>query len=102
MLLSLILVIACSPISHTKYSSTSTPANQSASLTISAAASLKDVMAEIKLLYQQEKPNIKLTYNFGSSGSLQRQIEQGAPVDIFISAATNKMDILEKKRFTAG
>ncbi len=102
MLLSLILVIACSPISHTKYSSTSTPANQSASLTISAAASLKDVMAEIKLLYQQEKPNIKLTYNFGSSGSLQRQIEQGAPVDIFISAATNKMDILEKKGLLLG
>ena len=91
MFLSLILIVACSPTSNTN----SSP--QPVNLTISAAASLKDGMEEIKPLYQQEKPNIKLTYNFGSSGSLQRQIEQGAPVDIFISAATNKMDTLEKQ-----
>jgi len=91
MFLSLILIVACSPISHTN------SAVESVNLTISAAASLKDGMEEIKPLYQREKPNIKLTYNFGSSGSLQRQIEQGAPVDVFISAATNKMDILEKQ-----
>ncbi|MDJ0618458.1 MAG: molybdate ABC transporter substrate-binding protein [Calothrix sp. MO_192.B10] len=93
LLLSSTVVIACSPTSNTS----SSPATQSANLTISAAASLKNGMEEIKSLYQQEKPHIKLTYNFGSSGSLQRQIEQGAPVDVFISAATNKMDILEKQ-----
>lgn len=64
---------------------------------ISAAASLTDVMKAIQPLYQKEKSNIKLTYNFGASGSLQQQIEQGAPVDVFISAAPKQMNDLEEK-----
>ena len=71
--------------------------NSSIELTVSAAASLKNVMQEIALLYQQEYPDNKIIYNFASSGSLQRQIEQGAPVDVFISAAVTKMDALEKQ-----
>ncbi|MGK7934005.1 MAG: molybdate ABC transporter substrate-binding protein [Microcystaceae cyanobacterium] len=74
-----------------------TNAQSSVNLTISAAASLRQAMEEIQTLYQQEKSNIRLTYNFGSSGSLQRQIEQGAPVDIFFSAATKQMDSLENQ-----
>lgn len=54
-------------------------------------------MEEIKPLYSQQNPKIGLTYNYGASGSLQRQIEQGAPVDIFISAATKQMDALQQK-----
>jgi molybdate transport system substrate-binding protein len=54
-------------------------------------------MEQIQPLYNQKQPNIKLTYNFGSSGSLQRQIEQGAPIDVFISAANKQMNALEKK-----
>lgn len=65
-------------------------------LTISAAASLKDAMAEIKQLYIQQQP-VTITYNFGASGSLQQQIAQGAPVDIFISAAATQMDALQEK-----
>ena len=66
-------------------------------LTVSAAISLKDVMEEIKFIYQQANPHTEIIYNFASSGSLQRQIEQGAPVDIFISAAIDKMDALQKQ-----
>lgn len=66
-------------------------------LTVSAAASLADALEEIKGLYQQEAENVKITYNFASSGTLQQQIEQGAPVDIFFSAATRQMDALEEK-----
>lgn len=66
------------------------------SLNVSAAASLKNVMQEIQSTYTQ-KPHTKLTYNFASSGSLQQQIEQGAPVDIFISAGQKQMNALEKK-----
>lgn len=69
----------------------------SSQLLVSAAASLSDVLAEIQLLYTQQNPEIQLVYNFGSSGSLQQQIEQGAPVDVFISAAPKQMDSLEKK-----
>ena len=66
-------------------------------LTISAAASLQDTLQEIGKLYNQQKPNVQLTYNFGASGSLRHQIEQGAPVDVFISAAEQHMDALENK-----
>ena len=66
-------------------------------LTVSAAASLKNVMEEIELLYPKKHPETEIIYNFASSGSLQRQIEHGAPVDVFISAATKQMDALEKQ-----
>ncbi|MBV8882422.1 MAG: molybdate ABC transporter substrate-binding protein [Chroococcidiopsidaceae cyanobacterium CP_BM_RX_35] len=68
-------------------------AHSSSALTVSAAASLKDAMGDIKQLYTQTN----LTYNFGGSGSLQQQIEQGAPVDVFISAAPKQMNALQKK-----
>lgn len=66
------------------------------SLLISAASSLKDSLEEIKLLYKKSSPSVKLTYNLGASGALLQQIQNGAPVDIFISAAKQQMDTLEK------
>jgi len=66
-------------------------------LTISAAASLTNAMGEIKILYKKEKPNVTINYNFGASGALQQQIEQGASADLFFSAATKQMDALQKK-----
>ncbi len=63
-------------------------------LTISAAASLKDAMELIQSIYEEEHPEIKLKFNFGGSGSLQQQISQGAPVDLFFSAAEEKLDLL--------
>ncbi|SDF63155.1 molybdate ABC transporter substrate-binding protein [Sporomusa acidovorans] len=70
---------------------------QMVEINISAAVSLKDALAEIQQNYQTKNPNIKLIYNLGASGSLQKQIEQGAPTDIFISAAPKQMDELEAK-----
>lgn len=72
-------------------------AQSNISLLISAAASLKEVLVEIQPLYQQSQPNVNISYNFGSSGTLQQQIEQGAPTDIFISAAKKQVDTLEQK-----
>lgn len=66
-------------------------------LTISAAVSLKDALSEIQKNYQAKYPNVKLLYNLGASGSLQKQIEQGAPADIFISAAPKQMNELAEK-----
>lgn len=88
-----LLLISCS---YTISSTTSTNETKSA-LTVSAAASLKEVMEEVKQTYTTVQPNVTITYNFGSSGSLQQQIEQGAPVDVFISAAAQQMDALEEK-----
>lgn len=73
-----------------------TPKKQ-VNLTISAAASLTDAMKDIQTAYAKEQKDVTLTLNFGSSGSLQQQIEQGAPVDIFMSAAAKQMDNLEAK-----
>ncbi|WP_066633515.1 molybdate ABC transporter substrate-binding protein [Desulfolucanica intricata] len=66
-------------------------------LTVSAGASLKDALEELKEAYMQKHSNITISYNFGSSGSLQKQIEQGAPVDLFVSASKSQMDILADK-----
>jgi molybdate transport system substrate-binding protein len=65
-------------------------------LTISAAASMKDALDAIKTVYEKKSPN-KVLINFGSSGALQHQIEQGAPVDLFLSASTGQLDTLEKE-----
>jgi molybdate transport system substrate-binding protein len=75
---------------------TCTP-NQSNSLTVSAAASLRNVLEEVKQEYTKSQPDVKINYNFGASGALQQQIEQGADVDIFIAAAAKQMDALESK-----
>jgi molybdate transport system substrate-binding protein len=65
-------------------------------VTISAAISLKDLLEEAERAFSTREPETNLIFNFGSSGGLQRQIENGAPVDIFLSAAEGQMDALEK------
>lgn len=70
-------------------------AAQPVEINISAAVSLKDALAEIEKNYQTKNPNVKLILNLGASGTLQKQIEQGAPADIFISAAPTQMNELE-------
>ena len=58
------------------------------------AASLKNVMDELATQYNEEHPNVKITYNADSSGTLQTQIEEGARCDIFFSAADKQMNAL--------
>ena len=67
-----------------------------AELTVHAAASLSDAMKEIGAAYEKENGD-KLQFNFGASNMLERQIEEGAPADVFLSADEAKMDALEKK-----
>jgi molybdate transport system substrate-binding protein len=66
-------------------------------LTISAAVSLKDSLDAITPLYRQQEPGVALHYNLGASGTLQQQIVQGAPVDVYISASPDQMDALAKQ-----
>ena len=74
---------------------------RSESITVSAAISLKDALDELGPIFQvqQHRKNggngTAVTYNYGGSGTLARQIEQGAPVDVFFSAAEKQMDELE-------
>lgn len=60
------------------------------------AASLNTVMTELAEMYNEEHPEVKITYNADSSGTLLTQIEEGYECDIFFSAAQKQMDELEK------
>ncbi len=55
-------------------------------LIVSAAASLTDAFSGLKDDFEKEHPGTQLVFNFGASGALYRQIEQGAPVDVYASA----------------
>jgi molybdate transport system substrate-binding protein len=68
-----------------------------ARLVISAAASLMDALNSIDQEYQRGHSDVSITPNFGASGTLQLQIEQGAPADVFIAAAPQQMDALAAK-----
>ncbi|MEG2420777.1 MAG: molybdate ABC transporter substrate-binding protein [Oscillospiraceae bacterium] len=68
---------------------------------VSAAASLTDVMGELAVLYGKKNPNTALAFTFDSSGTLQTQIEEGAPCDLFISAAQKQMKALDEQGLIA-
>ncbi|NGM82461.1 molybdate ABC transporter substrate-binding protein [Paenibacillus sp. 7124] len=85
-------------------SATSSPAAGSSAgqteLLVSAAASLKDVLNELVPKFHAAHPGIAVRLNLASSGSLQQQIEQGAPADVFISAGAKQMNALADKQLT--
>jgi len=66
-----------------------------AEVNVYAAASLTDVMKEIASAYEKESGD-KILFNFGASSLLARQIIEGAPADMFLSADEAKMDELEQ------
>lgn len=66
-------------------------------LLISAAASLADALNEIKPRFEASHAGTQVHFNFAASGVLSRQIEAGAPVDLFMSAATAQMDRLQQQ-----
>ncbi|KMO86331.1 molybdenum ABC transporter substrate-binding protein [Megasphaera cerevisiae DSM 20462] len=64
-------------------------------LTVFAAASMTETMNQIAQQYQKEHPDVEITYNFDSSGTLKKQIQNGAECDVFISAAQKQMNQLD-------
>lgn len=72
-------------------------ASSKKTVTVLAAASLTDVMGQIETSYESEHPDIDLVFSFAGSGALQSQIEEGAPADVFISAAMKQMDALDEE-----
>ncbi|WLD94257.1 molybdate ABC transporter substrate-binding protein [Alkalihalobacillus sp. AL-G] len=66
-------------------------------LNVSAAASLSDVLQGIETEFETEHPSVDVVLNLASSGTLQRQIEQGAPADLFLSASVEKFEALRMK-----
>jgi len=66
-------------------------------LNLSIAKSLTEAMGDIQVLYAKKNPDVKLTFNFGSSGSMRSQIEQGADVDLFMSASMKDINEMKDK-----
>lgn len=64
-------------------------------INVFAAASLTESLTQIQKLYNVENPDVEIVFNFDSSGTLKTQIESGADVDVFISAATKQMNGLK-------
>lgn len=74
---------------------------QAADLTVSAAASLTDAFKAVKTAFEAANPGTTVITNFASSGALLRQIESGAPVDVFASADQKTMDQAAAKNLLA-
>jgi molybdate transport system substrate-binding protein len=95
------LVAACSSAGAARTTS-DPPTASPADLTIFAAASLKDVLAEAETAYEAANPGTDLTISTDSSAALETQIEQGAPVDVFLSADTTNPQKLVDRGFASG
>jgi molybdate transport system substrate-binding protein len=75
----------------------SAPGVRAQEVTLSVAISLKEAIEALGRGFTAAHPGVTLRYNLGASGDLQKQIEAGAPVDVFLSAAQGQMDRLEKQ-----
>lgn len=76
------------------------PDGRKTEIQLFAAASLRGVLEELADKYQEERPEVKITLNADSSGTLLAQIREGYACDLFFSAAEKQMDELEKEGLT--
>ena len=74
---------------------TEAPAGEPVELIVFAAASMTETMNQLKEMYEQNNPSVAVTYNFDSSGTLLKQIKEGADCDLFISAAPKQMNAMD-------
>jgi molybdate transport system substrate-binding protein len=89
--ITILLIALLVALSGCRSGKTSSPVNDE--LVVAAAVSLKDAFSEIAEL-NRKQTNTIVRFNFGASGTLQKQIESGAPVDVFASAGARQMDQL--------
>ncbi len=93
------VLCACNQQQSTKETTVATADERSTEkteLVVFAAASMTETLESLANTYQATHPEIKITYNFDSSGTLKTQIEEGAVCDLFISAAQKQMNGLEE------
>jgi molybdate transport system substrate-binding protein len=88
--------------SSTPTSATTSETNLSGSITISAASSLTAAFTQLGTTFETAHPGTNVAFNFGSSGALATQIQQGAPADVFASAAPANMTTVVNSGDIAG
>ena len=89
------LLTGCSGNTQEPKEEEGTEAGTETEIQVFIAASLNTVMTELAEMYKEEHPEVKITFNANSSGTLLTQIEEGYECDIFFSAAQKQMDQLE-------
>ncbi|HIW95975.1 MAG TPA: molybdate ABC transporter substrate-binding protein [Candidatus Corynebacterium gallistercoris] len=92
-LLAVVFLAACSSNDSSETPTTTPPAGEEyGEVQVFAAASMKPVSDELKKAFEESHPGASLVFNFAGSSDLVRQIEQGAPAEVFISANRKNMD----------
>lgn len=99
MLIAAVMVLslaACAaPATEETADAETVPEAEPVELIVFAAASMTETMNQIAEMYKTVAPNVTLTYNFDSSGTLKTQIQEGAECDLFISAGQKQMNQLD-------
>ena len=93
--LALAMVFAFTACGGSSSSEETTDTSEKVTVNVFAAASLSSVMAEFEKSFEEANPNVDIVINADSSGTLLTQIQEGAPCDIFFSAAQKQMDELQ-------
>jgi len=75
-------------------------AEYSQTLTVAAANSLKDALRAILPIFEKEQGNVEVRVVWGPSQTLRAQIQQGAPIDVFLPSSLEEIDVLEQKGLT--
>ncbi len=95
------VLTACGSKNNNTESTAATETKAKAEIVVFAAASMTETLEEIAKLYANVDPDVTITYNFDSSGTLKTQIEEGSVCDLFISAAQKQMNALEEGGYIA-
>ena len=89
------LAACAAPATEETADAETVPEAEPVELIVFAAASMTETMNQIAEMYKTVAPNVTLTYNFDSSGTLKTQIQEGAECDLFISAGQKQMNQLD-------
>jgi molybdate transport system substrate-binding protein len=87
---------ACSSSSSSPATTSTTTASLTGSITVSAASSLTGALGQLETSFHVRHPGTTIAFNFGSSGALATQIQQGAPADVFASASPGDMATVQQ------
>lgn len=96
LILSVSVLTACSSEKKDSSDKSDDTSSLSGEVIVFAAASMTETLTELADAFKEEYPDVKLNFNFDSSGTLKTQIVEGADCDLFISAAQKQMNELDK------
>lgn len=94
-ILTLVMTLSLCVYGNSESQNPSEPATEPVEFIVFAAASMQETLTELGNMYMEKNKNVTIVFNFDSSGTLKTQIQEGADVDIFISAGQKQMNQLD-------